>query len=68
MAARARRATAPRKESPMLAIVAAVLFLIALIFAIAGITLSVITVNVLMLAGLLCIALHMAGIGGRRFR
>lgn len=47
----------------MLAIVAAVLFLIALIFQLAGISLSVITATVLVTAGLLCIALHMVGIG-----
>lgn len=51
----------------MLAIVAAVLFLIALIFQLAGITLSVITATVLLTAGLLCLALHEAGIGGSRF-
>jgi hypothetical protein len=49
----------------MLAIIAAVLFLIALIFQLAGITLSVLTVPVLVIAGLLCLALHMAGIGSR---
>jgi hypothetical protein len=50
----------------MLAIVAAVLFLIALIFELASITLSVFTPIVLITAGLLCISLHMAGVGGRR--
>jgi hypothetical protein len=56
-------------EEPMLAIVAAVLFLLALIFELAGITLSVITATVLLTAGLLCLALFMAGVGGaaRRF-
>jgi hypothetical protein len=56
-------------EEPMLAIVAAVLFLLALIFELAGIALSVITATVLLTAGLLCLALFMAGIGGaaRRF-
>jgi hypothetical protein len=49
----------------MLAIVAAVLFLIALIFQLAGISLSVITATVLITAGLLCLALHAAGIGPR---
>ena len=52
----------------MLAIAAAVLFLVALIFQLGGITLSVITATVLVTAGLLCIALHMAGVGGRRGR
>jgi len=53
----------------MLAIVAAVLFLLALIFELAGISLSVITATVLLTAGLLCLALSLAGVGGaaRRF-
>jgi hypothetical protein len=51
----------------MLAIVAAVLFLIALIFQLAGISLSVITATVLVTAGLLFLALHVAGVGPRRF-
>jgi hypothetical protein len=49
----------------MLAIVAAVLFLIALIFQLAGIILSIFTVPVLVITGLLCLALHMAGVGSR---
>ncbi|MDT7589300.1 MAG: hypothetical protein QOE32_6850 [Pseudonocardiales bacterium] len=48
----------------MLAIVAAVLFLIALIFELAGITLSVVTATVLLTAGLLFLALFLAGVGG----
>jgi hypothetical protein len=48
----------------MLAIVAAVFFLIALIFELAGITLSVVTATVLLTAGLLCVALFLAGVGG----
>jgi len=54
----------------MLAIVAAVLFLLALIFELAGISLAVITATVLVTAGLLCVALSMAGVGAaapRRF-
>ena len=51
----------------MLAIAAALLFLIALIFQLAGIALGPLTVIVLVIAGLLCLALHGAGIGGRRF-
>jgi hypothetical protein len=51
----------------MLAIIAAVLFLIALIFQLAGIALNVITATVLVTAGLLCLALHVAGVGPRRF-
>ena len=51
----------------MLAIVAAVLFLLALIVQlIPGISLGVITWSVLAVAGLLCLALHSAGIGNRR--
>lgn len=49
----------------MLAIVAAVLFLIALIFQLASIGLGVVSSTVLVTAGLLCLALHLAGIGGR---
>jgi hypothetical protein len=49
----------------MLATIAAVLFLIALIFELIGISLSVITATVLVTAGLLCLALSMAGVGGR---
>ena len=47
----------------MTAIIAAVLFGLALLFALFGISLSVITAEVLMLAGLLCVALHLAGVG-----
>jgi hypothetical protein len=47
----------------MLAIVAAVLFVIALIFELAGITLGVFTATVIVTAGLLCLALHLAGVG-----
>jgi hypothetical protein len=46
------------------AIIAAVLFGLALLFALLGFSLSFITVEVLMLAGLLCVALHLAGVGG----
>lgn len=49
----------------MLAFVAALLFLLALIFQIAGVTLgAVVTATTLGLAGLLCVALHLAGVGG----
>ena len=47
----------------MTAIVAAVLFGLALLFQLAGISLSVITAEVLVTAGLLCVALHLAGVG-----
>jgi hypothetical protein len=48
----------------MTAIIAAVLFGLALLFALFGLSLSVITAEVLMLAGLLCVALYLAGVGG----
>lgn len=47
----------------MTAVVAAVLFGLALIFELAGFSLSVITSTVLVTAGLLCVALHLAGVG-----
>jgi hypothetical protein len=50
----------------MLAIVAAVLFLIALIFQLAGFALGPISGTVLVTAGLLCVALDLAGVGPRR--
>lgn len=54
----------------MLAIVAAVLFGLGLIFNVTGLALGVIGWEALMLAGLLCLALHWAGVaeswhGGR---
>ena len=49
----------------MLAMVAAVLFLIALIFELYGLSLGVLTATVLVTAGLLCLALSMAGVGAR---
>ena len=56
----------------MFAIIAAVLFGLALILDLANASLgAAITTNTLLLAGLLCVALHMAGIGvnarGRNF-
>ncbi|MEJ2865084.1 hypothetical protein [Actinomycetospora flava] len=50
----------------MLAIAAAVLFLIALIFEVSGFVISVFTPTVLLTLGAICIALHLAGIGHRR--
>jgi hypothetical protein len=50
----------------MVAIVAAVLFGLALIFQLAGFALDVLTAEVLVTAGLLCVALHLAGIGTTR--
>lgn len=47
----------------MVAIIAAVLFGLALIFSLAGFSLAIITWEVLITAGLLCVALHLAGVG-----
>jgi hypothetical protein len=48
----------------MLAIIAAILFAIALIFQLGGTTLGThITFDTFLAAGLLCVALHLAGIG-----
>jgi hypothetical protein len=51
----------------MLALVAAVLFLVALIVELINFTASSID-TLLTTAGLLCIALYLAGIGGRHWR
>jgi hypothetical protein len=47
----------------MTAIIAAVFFGLALLFQLLNISLSVITATVLITAGLLCVALHLAGVG-----
>jgi hypothetical protein len=47
----------------VVAIIGAVLFGLALLFQLAGIALPVLTAEVLITAGLLCIALHLAGVG-----
>jgi hypothetical protein len=47
----------------MTAIIAAVLFALALLFQLANLSVSVITAEVLITAGLLCVALHLAGVG-----
>jgi hypothetical protein len=47
----------------MVAIVAAVLFGLALLFQLLNFSISVITATVLITAGLLCVALHLAGVG-----
>ncbi|ACZ88590.1 hypothetical protein [Streptosporangium roseum] len=48
----------------MFALAAALLFVLALIFQIAGVAVgSVVTVTTLALAGLLAVALHLAGVG-----
>lgn len=46
----------------MFAIIAAVLFGIALLFKLLGVALGIINVEFLLLAGLLCVALHLAGV------
>ncbi len=50
----------------MLAIVAAVLFALALLMQLAGLALGAITAAAVLIAGLLCLALHLAGVGARR--
>ena len=51
----------------MVAVIAAVLFALALVIDLAGISLgAVLTPTNLLTAGLLCIALHLAGIGTNR--
>jgi hypothetical protein len=50
----------------MLAIVAAVLFLIALIFELASVTLGPLDALFFITAGLLCLALQFAGVGRSR--
>jgi hypothetical protein len=50
----------------MLAVVAAVLFGLALLFELVGISIEVITSTVLVTAGLFCLALYFAGVGARQ--
>jgi hypothetical protein len=50
----------------MLAIVAAVLFGLALLFDLVGISIEVITSSLLVTAGLFCLALYFAGVGSRQ--
>jgi hypothetical protein len=50
----------------MLAIVAAVLFGLALIFELVGISIEVLTSSLLVTAGLFCLALYFAGVGSRQ--
>ena len=47
----------------MSAIIAAVLFGLALLFQLLNFSLGVITAQILITAGLLCVALHLAGVG-----
>jgi hypothetical protein len=51
------------KGASVTAIIAAVLFGLALLFQLLNLSVSVITANVLITAGLLCVALHLAGVG-----
>jgi hypothetical protein len=53
------------KEDHMVAIIAALLFLVALIMEVAGLTFAPVTPTVLVDAGLLLVALHLGGIGSR---
>jgi hypothetical protein len=50
----------------MFAVVAAVLFGLALLFELVGISIEVITSTVLVTAGLFCLALYFAGVGSRQ--
>ncbi|MFG3438743.1 hypothetical protein ACGF0J_15970 [Nonomuraea sp. NPDC047897] len=48
----------------MFALVAALLFVLALVFEIAGLAVGdVLTVTTLMVAGLVCVAVHLMGVG-----
>lgn len=47
----------------MVAVIAAVLFGLALVFQLGGFSVSIITATTLTTAGLLCVALHLAGVG-----
>ncbi len=51
----------------MLAIVAAVVFALALLLALLSVSLGPISVEVLLLLGLLCVALYLAGVGSRSY-
>jgi hypothetical protein len=64
----AQDATGPIREAIMLAIVAAVLFAIALILDLAGVGLGPVGPSAFVEAGLLCLALQLAGVGARSFR
>jgi hypothetical protein len=50
----------------MFAVVAAVLFGLALLFELVGISLQMITSTLLVTAGLFCLALYFAGVGSRQ--
>jgi hypothetical protein len=59
-------AATPTKEAILLAIVAAILFLIALVFELASVTFGPLGALVFITAGLLCLALQFAGVGRSR--
>jgi len=59
-------AAKPAKETILLAIVAAILFLIALVFELASVTLGPLGALVFITAGLLCLALQLAEVGRSR--
>jgi hypothetical protein len=50
----------------MLAVIAAVLFGIALLFELTGISVEILTSSLLTTAGLFCLALYFAGVGSRQ--
>lgn len=51
-------------EVGMFALIAALLFALALIFQLAGVAVgTIVTVTTLVLAGLICVALHLLGVG-----
>jgi hypothetical protein len=66
VACRAHNAAGSIKEITMLAIVAAVLFLIALVFELASLGFGSLGALVFITAGLLCLALQLAGVGRSR--
>lgn len=51
----------------MFAIVAAVLFGLSLLLQLISVDLGILTPTLLLTAGLLCVALHMAGVGSRSY-
>lgn len=59
-------AATPTEETILLAIVAAILFLIALVFELASVTFGPLGALVFITAGLLCLALQFAGVGRSR--
>jgi hypothetical protein len=66
MARSAHNLAGSTKEITMLAVVAAVLFLIALVFELASFAIGPLGAFVFITAGLLCLALQLAGVGRSR--